>query len=343
MKRQTLTPWDELPLGRRARYRIEAGALSAAAWVIPKLPFASLRGAAWLLGGAAYLLDKRGRTVALANLEKVFGGGKTDAQIRRIAKDSYRQFARTMLELFWAPNLRRDNYRKYVEVEGCDRVRDACRDGKGVIGVCLHYGNFEWLSLISGFEVTQGIIVAQQFRNPLLGKVFDRLRAVTGHRIIQQESSILSTLRHLKGGGSVGILTDLQLHPRDNPVVPVESFGRTCPMTMMHAILHKRTGLPIVPMESIPLPDGRYRHVAHEPMVFPPETTEQEIVQKCWDVLAPQVRRQPEPWLWAYKHWRFRPRGDSSNYPGYAEPSRHFDQLMEKYPLPVATSSRTQP
>lgn len=341
MKRQTLTPWDELPLARRARYRLEAATLCAAARLIPKLPFSSLRGIAWFLGGAAFLLDKRGRNVALANLENVFRGDKTDGEIRRIAKDSYRQFARTMLELFWAPNLRRDNYRKYVDVEGYERVREVCRDGKGAIGVCLHYGNFEWLSIISGFEVTQGIIVAQQFRNPLLGKVFDRLRAVSGHRIIQQESSILSTLRHLKNGGSVGILTDLQLHPRDNPVVPVESFGCLCPMTMMHAILHKRTGLPIVPMESVPLPDGRYRHVAHEPLVFPPEATEQEIVQKCWDVLAPQVRRQPEPWLWAYKHWRFRPPGNSSHYPEYAQTSGHFDKLLEKFPPPSAAADRS--
>ena len=329
MKRQTLTPWPELPVGRRIRYRLEAAALGAAAWFIPMLPFAALRGVAWLLGGAAYMLDERGRRVALANLEAVFGGDKPPAEIRRIAKNSYRQFARTMLELFWSPNLRRENYRRYVETEGYDRVRELCGDGKGVIGVCLHYGNFEWLSLISGFEVTQGIIVAQQFRNPLLGRVFDRLRAVTGHRIIQQESSILSTFKHLKSGGSVGILTDLQLHPRDNPVVPVKSFGRWCPMTKMHAILHKRTGFPIVPMESIPMPDGRYRHVAHEPMFFPPEATEQEIVQKTWDLLEPQIRRQPEPWLWAYKHWRFRPTEAAPGYPWYAEKSKHFDELMK--------------
>ncbi len=310
------------------RYRLESAALAMAAWLVPKLPFGALRGAARLLGDIAFRLDARGRRVALANLGMAFGATKSPAEIRRIAKDSYRQFARTMLELFWAPNLRRDNYRKYVEVEGYERVREVCRDGRGAIGVCLHYGNFEWLSIISGFEVTQGIIVTQEFRNPLLGPVFDRLRGTSGHRIIQQERSVMATLKHLKGGGSVGILTDLQLHPRDNPVVPVRSFGHLSPMTKMHAILHKHTGLPIIPMESIPLPDGRYRHVAHEPMFFPPGATEQEIVQKCWEVLEPQVRRQPEPWLWAYKHWRFLPPNSPGDYPWYARREKSFDELL---------------
>ncbi len=311
------------------RYRLEYAALAFAAWLIPLLPLVSLRAMAWVLGWVAYVLDARGRRIAVANLEMVFGKTKTFREIRWIAINSYRQFARTMLELFWAPNLRRDNYKKYVEVEGYDRAREVSKGG-GVIGVLLHYGNFEWLGIVSGFEVPQGVIVTQQFRNPLLASIFDRLRSTSGHRVIQQERSLMATLKHLKNGGSVGILTDLQLHPRDNPVALLHSFGRWNPMTRMHAILHKRTGLPILPLEIVPLPGGRYRHIAHEPLVFPPEATEQEIVQKCWDLFEPLIRRQPEPWLWAYKHWRFLPPDEAEGYPWYARRDKSFDRLFEE-------------
>lgn len=298
--------------------------------MIPYLPYASLRSMARVLGGAAFALDKRGRKVAVGNVRMAFGDTMSEAEVTRTAKDSYRQFARTMLELFWSPNLTRESYKKFIVPEGYDRLREVARGG-GAIGVCLHYGNFEWLSLVSGYEVTQGIIVTQKFYNPLIGPIFDRLRATSGHRIIQQERSMLSTFKHLKGGGSVGILTDLQLHPRFHPTVPVKSFGRWCPMTKMHAILHKRTGLPIVPMESIPLPDGRYRMVAHEPMFFPESASEREIVQACWDVLEPQIRRLPAPWLWAYKHWRFRAKDDPGIYPWYADPNGSFDDLLAEH------------
>jgi lauroyl/myristoyl acyltransferase len=152
---------------------------------------------------------------------------------------------------------------------------------------------------------------------------------MSGHRIISQERSMLVTLKHLKAGGNIGILIDLQLDPR-LPSVPVRSFGRWCSMTKIHAVLQKRTGYPIIPIESVPLPDGRYRTIAHPPLHFPADATEQEIAQKCWDIFEEQVRRQPEAWLWAYKHWRFIPKGeDAADYPFYASPNADFDELMK--------------
>jgi Kdo2-lipid IVA lauroyltransferase/acyltransferase len=321
--------WEDLRPWERVRCRLEYLGLELVARLVPKMSWSTLRRLAWLLGGLVYHLDRRGRSYALANLNMVFGQEKSSTEIHRIACDSYRYFARTMLELFWARNFNRQTYRHLVDLAGYERSRDVCFEGNGVIGVCAHYANFEWLSLTGGFEVTQGIIVTQRFRNPLLGPVFDRLRASGGHRIIPQQHSLLATLRHLKGGGSIGILTDLQLDPR-HPLVPIKSFGRWCPVTKMHAVLHKRTGFPIIPMECVPLPDGRYRMVMHEPLLFPPEATEQEIAQKCWDILEPQIRRQPEAWLWAYKHWRNLPAGaDPSEYPSYASRSESFDQILQ--------------
>jgi len=101
-------------------------------------------------------------------------------------------------------------------------------------------------------------------------------------------------------------------------------------MTKIHAVLQKRTGYPIIPIESVPLPDGRYRTIAHPPLNFPADATEQEIAQKCWDIFEEQVRRQPEAWLWAYKHWRFVPEGENAaDYPFYASPNADFDELMK--------------
>jgi lauroyl/myristoyl acyltransferase len=321
--------WDELGFWRRVRCRLEYAGLWSVARLIPLLSWQGVRGLASFLGGIVYHLDKRGRSYALANLEMVFGGEKSPEEIRRIAKDSYRQFARTMMELFWARNFTAGNYTHRMGMEGWDEARALVKRNSGGIFVCLHYGNFEWLSIAGAYEFLPGCIVTQQFRNPLLGPVFDHLRAMSGHRIISQERSMLVTLKHLKAGGNIGILIDLQLDPR-LPSVPVRSFGRWCSMTKIHAVLQKRTGYPIIPIESVPLPDGRYRTIAHPPLHFPADATEQEIAQKCWDIFEEQVRRQPEAWLWAYKHWRFIPKGENAaDYPFYASPNADFDELMK--------------
>lgn len=320
--------WEELGFWDRLRCRFEFAGLWLFSRFVPLLPWQVVRALAWLLGGLVCELDKRGRSYAVANLNMVFGKEKSPSEIRRIARDSYRQFARTMLELFWARNFTRGNYTHRMGMEGWEEARALVKRNAGGIFVCLHYGNFEWLSIAGAYEFLPGCIVTQQFRNPLLGPIFDRLRSMSGNRIIKQERSMLVTLKHLKAGGNIGVLIDLQLDPR-LPSVPIKSFGRWCSVTKLHAMLQKRTGYPIIPIESVPLPDGRYRTVAHPPLHFVPEATEQEIAQACWDVFEQRVRDQPEAWLWAYKHWRNLPtEADAADYPFYASRNKAFDELL---------------
>lgn len=324
-------PWNELTFATRVRFRLEFAGLWIASRIIPMLPWRVLRWLAAAAGSILFALDRRGRVIAMENLHMVFGAEKSRAELRRIARRSGAQFIRTMLELFWARNFTPDNYRDYMVMEGWDQARALNKKHNGGIFVCLHYGNFEWLSIAGAFERLPGCIVTQQFENPLLGPVFDNLRSLSGHRIIPQQRSMLVTLKHLKNGGNIGVLIDLSLHPR-LPTTPMQSFGRWRSATKLHALLQKHTGLPITPIESVPLPDGRYRTIAHDPIYFSPEATERDIVQKCWDFFESQVRRQPEAWLWAYKHWRFIPKDADVPYPSYATSRKAFDDLLAQSP-----------
>jgi hypothetical protein len=55
------------------------------------------------------------------------------------------------------------------------------------------------------------------------------------------------------------------------------------------------------------------------------------------------VRRHPEAWLWAYKHWRFVPKGeDAANYPFYASRQEAFDDLMQTEVAGGAESAQHQ-
>ncbi|MBE2181442.1 MAG: lysophospholipid acyltransferase family protein [Chthoniobacterales bacterium] len=331
MDKKTRALWRKLPFLRRVRYRLEYAGLKLVAVLVPHLPWVAVRWLACVLGSVAFLFDRVGRAVALANIGMAFGGEKGPAEMRRIARDSYRNFARTMLELFWAENFTAENYHQYMVMEGWDQARRLNKEHKGGIFVCLHYGNFEWLSIAGAFERLPGCIVTQEFKNPLLGPVFDRLRSLSGHRIIQRERAMLITMQHLRNGGNIGVLIDLQVGPK-HPSVPVRSFGRLSAVTRLHTMLQKRMGYPIIPIESVPLPDGRYRTIAHDPIYFAPDVTEREIAQTCWDFFEAQIRRQPEAWLWSYRHWRFKPAGAGDSYPFYAVQKKPFDQLIASMP-----------
>jgi len=310
------------------RHQAEFLGLAAAARIARRLPFSALRPIANFFGGLVGRSDPRGRSVALANIETAFPGRYSDAEKLRIALGSYRTFARTMLELFWAPNMTRPFVERHVVFEGWGR--DYCRQdpSKPAIYACFHFSNFEWLALVGAYTITSGPVIAQRFRNPLLGPVFDGLRKSTGNEVIPQERAMIRMLKHLKSGGKFGMLCDLNLDPREGSVA-IDCFGGLLTsVTQTHVALAQRTGAAIVPVECRPTSGGGYRVVHHAPIECPAEARPVDLVQECWNALEPAVHENPECWLWPYKHWRFKPRDGSDRYPFYANHADRFDQLI---------------
>ena len=309
---------------KRLRYRLEWLGVRALAWVIPRLPRRACALLAKAVGSVAFALDGRGRRVTLANIEAAFGDRYSPEERRRIGQTSYQNFARTMLDLFWAPRLVRPGGGKYVELVGQEHL-DA-RVGKPTVVLCAHYAGVEWAALGCGLNGLRGCILTQAFKNPLLDKLFTGLRTSTGQEIITQEVSMLRMLRRLMKAEFVGLLIDLNLPPTSSATV-IEAFGMKMCATYLHAVLARRTGAALVPMTSEPFPDGTCRVEIHAPLDIPEGATEQEITQLGWNFFERMIRAKPELWMWAYKHWRIRPKGETRPYPFYANESRKFEKL----------------
>jgi Kdo2-lipid IVA lauroyltransferase/acyltransferase len=281
-----------------------------------------------LLGDIAYFFDARGRAVALANLECVFGERYTPAQRRWIARLSYRNFARTMLDLFWARLLVRGDYLNCMRPEGFAEIREQlAREKRGTVFLCVHQGNWEWASLVSGFEEFFNVVVTESFKNPRLTAIFSEMRQVSGQTMIPQENSLLRMLKIVKRGGATGMLIDLNLRPSQAATV-IEGFGLKMCVPVLHAVLAQRINALLVPVETEPFRDGTCRITAHPGLVFPPDASLQEIAQRCWDYFEPILRQRPELWLWPYKHFRYRPQDAARPYPFYAHESPKFDKLL---------------
>jgi len=318
-----MSPWKKI------RYRLEWLGLCWLHFSIPLLP---RRGAHWLgygLGTLACLVDKRGRTTAIENLALVFGEEKGEAEIRHLARESYRSFARTVIDQFWSRRLTAENHERYCEVRAenpgeLEAVRET-----GAIWVTPHYGNFEWLALLMGFRGYRFTIVAQDFKNPHLTDIYRKNREVSGHEVIPQRGAIRRLLQALYSGGHAAFLTDLTIRP-SKPATIIECFGRKTCVTAIHAELMKRTNLPVIPGICIPRPDGTYLLRGFGALHFGPEDTEQSIAQACWDVFEPVIRENPAPWLWMYKHWRYLPEGEEDAYPSYARRNEKFEEVRAR-------------
>lgn len=318
-----------MPPWKRFRHRLEELGCRLLARLIPLLPRRSLIALADGMGALAFHLDARGRAVALQNLECVFGQRFTAAQRTEIARRSYRNFARTMLDLFWAARLDAGNWREWMQPEGFDAIRERLvREKRGAIFLCVHQGNWEWASLACGFLGFGNVVVAENFKNPRLTDIFRARREHSGQTLIAQENSLLRMLKIVKRGGATGMLIDLNLRP-DQAATIIDAHGglKMC-VPLLHAVLADRAGALLVPVETQPHTDGTCRIIAHSPLDVPAGASVREIAQRCWDAFEPIVHARPAEYLWAYKHFRYRPRDTTRTHPVYANGSGKFEKLL---------------
>lgn len=313
---------------KRFRYRLEQLGLELLVRGIPKLSRLACVRLGNFLGEIAYRIDGRGRAVALDNLSCAFGDRFTHAQRGVLVRDSYRNFLRTMLDLFWARGLTEETWQRWMKVEGFEEVRARlAKEKRGTIFLCIHQGNWEWASLACGFLGFGNAVVVESFKNERLTETFRALRQISGQTIIPQENSLLRMLKIVKRGGATGMLVDLNLRPTQAATV-IEGFGLKMCVPLLHAILAQRANALLVPVETQPQPDGTCRIIAHPAVEFPSDAPVAEIAQRCWDALEPIIVRRPNEWLWPYKHFRYKPHRSSHRYPFYANESLKFEKLL---------------
>ena len=283
-----------------------------------------------IAGWLVFHLDRKSRAVALANLQAAFGEEKDLLDRRAIACRSLQLFARSVLELFWTPRLSAGNLDRYLYFEDDVAVKKQCANNNSPpapIFLTIHFSNFEWASAHFALRGYQGCILTQRFKNDRLTPIFRRLRENSGQKAVTQESSMIRFLKMILRGTPVGILADLTMKI-SQPAVIIQAFGLRMRVTMMHAILHRRTNAPIQPFITLLQPDGRYMVRLLEPIQFGEKVSYQEIAQVCWDKFEPTIRQYPEQWLWLYKHWRYRPVDDVDRYPFYSNKSAKFEREL---------------
>jgi len=312
---------------KRIRYRLEWLGLLLATKLIPLCSRRVCNHLARTAGALLSFLDRQRFEVAVDNLRVAFGDQFSADERRKIARESFQYFARTMVDLLWSPRLTLQNFSRYIEWENLEETARGTGPERSIMIACYHYSNFEWLSLACGFLDLKGTIISQEFKNPSLDPIFKKLREQSGHELVPRDRGIMRLYKVLRRKGRTALLVDLTVPPSQGAVA-INCFGLKTSITSAHAWLHERTGVPIVPAHCEPLANGRYRLVFHQKIANTAEMTHQEIAQACWNSFEPYVRKNPAPWLWMYKYWRYRPANPDRPYPFYANFYRPFENML---------------
>ena len=262
------------------------------------------------LGTIGYYFAEKRRTRTIQHLMHA-GLARDRKSAAKLARQVARQFAMFGVEIF-----KKDqcfDLGKVTLTGDAETIRRCFgHDGRpgeqNFILITAHYGSWELSGgAIAALAGRHLVSLMRKFSNPKIGEEILRIRRSPEHELVDKQGGIRTVLRALRGGKNIAILPDQHASHRDG--VEGTFFGQPCRTHSSPALLHLKTGVPILPEVARRLPgdDCRFEIDVAPLIVYRPtgDTAHDVAVltQRCNDALEKLIRKDPTQWLWAHRRW----------------------------------------
>lgn len=257
-----------------------------------------------------YTLLPLRRKVVLDNLQRVYGERVDAAEISRLAQAHYGHLGRLFWEFLWYPWLPRARKLAMVRVEGVDALLDAHAQGKGVLILTGHFGNFEVATSagLTQFPQADGRFhfVRRPIRPAWLDRLVTRRFRRAGFGVLPKRGGLDAILDRLAAGDLVVFPFDQHASRKDG--VLVEFFGHPAGTFRSLGVIALSTGAPVVPAACWREADGHHvlRFEAALHAVQHADTNEAiRLTTHAFNrALELLIVRRPEQWWWVHRRWK---------------------------------------
>lgn len=277
---------------------------SAIAWADPQTTAVP-----WFGKLLYYLLPYR-RGVVLGNFRRVFGDYLPPPEILKLVQAYYAHYARFLLEFIRLPFMSAECRKSWIRLENTESPIRAHQQGKGILLLTGHFGNFEVASVVglTQFPQYQGLLhfvrrpLKPKFLNDLVTRRFRR----AGFGTLAKRGSLDAILNLLAGGAIIVYAFDQHAGKSDG--ITVDFFGHPAGTFKSVALLALTTGAPVIPVSSWREPDGRHvlRFEDPLPLIECPDAGEaiRRNTQAYNAVIERLLLRHPEQWIWMHRRWK---------------------------------------
>ena len=270
------------------------------------------------IGRLAYFVTGNLRRTGQRNLEIAFPE-MPEPERRQLLRGCFASLGRLLGEFSQLPRATPESLRKIIEYDelGLAHLREAEKNKRGVIFLTGHLGVWELHSFgWSALEYPLSFLV-RPLDNPRIEEMIEAVRTRFGNRAIDKQSAARQSLRVLREGGTLGILSDLNTQTREGVFVPF--FGQLACTTAGIATLALKTDAVVIPTCAV-WNKERKRYFFHgDPPVELVRTGDHEKdievnTARFAAAVERMVRLYPDQWLWIHKRWKTRPPGEPELY-----------------------------
>ena len=279
------------------------------------------------LGQFAYWILRKDRGIVEKQLEMLFP--EISLEQRTIwTKNCFYHFGQGLLEFFAMEQLIR-NVDQHIFPENPEVLDKAIAEGKGVILLAMHLGNWELIAPYLVKKQYPTVAVTTNYPESRINQLLREMRESPTVRLIPRgdPKTPLTILRCFKNKEIFLLAVDQDTNV---PSIFVPFFGIPAKTPTGASSLALRSGAVIVLHAFVRQPNGTFRLVFERIGSFQTtkKPTDEEVYQVSLKVnqdMEAMIRRYPEQWAWFHRRWRHRPSEEELRFLKFMQ-TRSFNQ-----------------
>ncbi len=250
----------------------------------------------WILSRVIGPLTRVDRRIR-ANLALIYPD-MPEAEIQRLIHAVPDNFGRSLIETYSGDAFIRRAAKSALRGEGFAALEKAQREGRGVILISGHFGNYD---VLRAYLRARGHSVGALYR-PFPNRRFNRrysakLGAISGPLFPRGRRGLSEMIKHVRDGGIIGMLIDQHMQHGAH----LKFMGHTALTATSAADMALKYDAVLLPFYGRRMPDGMSFELTIEAPIA--HTTPEAMTQALNDSLEVQVRAHPEQWLWVSRRW----------------------------------------
>ena len=270
------------------------------------LPFSVLYFLSDIVYFITYYLVGYRRKVVITNLTNSFPE-KDRKEIDAIAKKFYRHFCDVMVETIKTTFLSINQLRKRVKFKNPEVFDKILANGKDVIVVSAHYGNWEWLIGVAQLTGFHAMTVYKPLNNKYFDRFFIRTRSKFGTGAIAMRSIAKEILLHKKRNiRTLSCLIADQSPMRSEVQYWTTFLHQDTPVYLGVEKLARQTSQAVVFSAVKKIKRGHYE--VENSLLFEDasKTEPGQVTEAHVHKLEEIIREHPEYWLWTHRRWKIK-------------------------------------
>lgn len=258
-----------------------------------------------------YFFQRRQREAIHANIAQVYawrGIQSAPESMKGLVRKTFQNFGKYLVDFFRYTRLSRAELEKIIRLERLDHFESAYRQGRGVIIITAHFGNWELGGAMLhalGYPINVAVAPSQR---PGLERLLNKSRTDRGLRSVNVGYSARAFIRALKRGEVVGLLADRDFSRERRED---ELFGKRVCLPRGAAWLALQANAPIVPAFASRQEDDRILFRFHPPLDPAQRTDQDRLMEGVRDAIQKEVGERPCQWFVFHKFWEAEPTASS--------------------------------